>query len=351
MPDAGQTFPDTRPGKSGGYIYVSNSEMRPGDPGVNGTGKGGVGALSFDADGNVWDYRMILQGSTANCGGGKTPWNAWISCEEYNNGIAYQVDPTGQREVSRITMGVHFPGLLESFAYDIRDNNRAQFFITEDSNETGVLRRFRPTNPNWRDPWTILTGDGSTDFLLLHPTLNNSDGYGIQGSFNWTTNRQLANANSAALYPSTEGVDVDNGILYLISKEFKLLYLLDLDKGIYTASSTKQGAFDGQPDQIQRLLSSSQHGRSDDSLLFFTEDGGRLAGVHARLRDGTFCTIVESAVYSDETTGLAFSPDGKRMYLAYQDNGLLFEVTRRDGLAFGATALNVKYHASSRKIL
>jgi len=66
-PDFGATFPDTRPNNIGGWVYVSNSEM-------NITGQGGVGAITFDKDGNVIDYRMVLEGTTMNCGGGRTPW-------------------------------------------------------------------------------------------------------------------------------------------------------------------------------------------------------------------------------------------------------------------------------------
>lgn len=35
-----------------------------------------------------------------------------------------------------------------------------------------------------------------------------------------------------------------------------------------------------------------------------------------------------------ETTGVAFSPDGKRMYFAFQEDGYLIEVRRTDGLSF-----------------
>jgi len=66
-PDFGATFPDTRPDNDGGWVYVSNSEM-------NITGQGGVGAITFDKDGNMIDYRMVLEGTTMNCGGGRTPW-------------------------------------------------------------------------------------------------------------------------------------------------------------------------------------------------------------------------------------------------------------------------------------
>ena len=66
-PDFGATFVDTRGNNEGGWVYVSNSEM-------NTTGAGGVGAITFDKDGNVVDYRMVLENTTMNCAGGRTPW-------------------------------------------------------------------------------------------------------------------------------------------------------------------------------------------------------------------------------------------------------------------------------------
>ena len=55
-PDFGATFPspvdDT-------YVYVSNSEIV--------RSAGGVGAITFDKDGRVIDYRMLLEGTSMNC--------------------------------------------------------------------------------------------------------------------------------------------------------------------------------------------------------------------------------------------------------------------------------------------
>jgi len=72
-PDGAATFVDESASNPGGWVYVSNSETD--------FKKGGVGAVKFDAKGNVIDYRMVLTGTTRNCNGGKTDWNTWISCE------------------------------------------------------------------------------------------------------------------------------------------------------------------------------------------------------------------------------------------------------------------------------
>jgi Bacterial protein of unknown function (DUF839) len=138
-PDAGATFPDERPENPGGWIYVSNSE---GD--LNTTFPGGVGAIAFDADGNVLDYRSVLgggkSGAWANCGGGRTPWGTWISGEEKRQGRIFQVDPTGERLGEPITMGNVNGGRFESFAYDARNQDVPRFFMTKDD-LNGELRR------------------------------------------------------------------------------------------------------------------------------------------------------------------------------------------------------------------
>jgi hypothetical protein len=178
-PDAGATFPDPRPANIGGWVYASNSEM-------SGNGDGGVGALTFDSDGNVIDYKMVLEGTTMNCGGGRTAWNTWVSCEERApNGRVFQVDPFGQKTAEEMTIGAA-GGSWESFAYDISTEDKPHFFITEDP-QKGALHRFTPSNPDWNNKWGILQGAGTVDYLLL-----NVDQSGTSGTFTWTTNLDAA---------------------------------------------------------------------------------------------------------------------------------------------------------------
>jgi hypothetical protein len=186
QPDAGAVFDDDRPENEGGWIYVSNSEdVRQ--------GKGGVGAFTFDKDGNVIDYRLILAGTTHNCGGGRTPFGAWISCEETDGGQNWQVDPTGVRKAAVITLGKD-GGRFESFAYDIRNLDVPYFYVTEDRSN-GPLQRFAPDDPDWNDPWGVLYGDGTTDYLVLNPS---------SGTYSWTTDKELAKKNAKDSYPNSK---------------------------------------------------------------------------------------------------------------------------------------------------
>jgi hypothetical protein len=209
-PDFGATFVDSRSWNEGGWIYVSNSEVKEEQGGLY---QGGVGALTFDRHGNVVDYKMILEGTTANCGGGRTPWGSWISCEEHS---------------LPITLGRN-GGHFESFAYDER---KSHYFVTEDD-AFGPLRRFIPTYSGNTDPWEDLFSEGAIAYLRLIP---DSD-YG--GTFVWLEDFTQASMNANAFYPNAEGVDVAGDELYFVSKTIETLFILKLDEGVYTSQSTR----------------------------------------------------------------------------------------------------------------
>jgi len=326
LPDFGATFEDDRPWNRGGWIYVSNSENRT-------RGNGAVGAITFNRHGNVIDYKRVLTGTRSNCGGGKTPWGAWISCEEFSQGRNWQVDPTGEKEGQIIAVGNDTNGFFESFAYDTRNFTSPHFFVTEDA-PNGALRRWRPLAPDWSTPWKILVSEGVTDYLILHP-----DDRGDAGSYEWTSNLESSRQSAEANYPGSEGIEAHGNQLFFVSKTHKTLISLNLDNGSYTRESTRRGLFNGGPDQIKRIIGERQE------LLYFTEDGGK-NGIHARDELGRYFTVLESEQSTSETTGLAFSPDHKRMYFAYQFDGQVFEAQREDGLPFWGLTLNVRYHNS-----
>ncbi|MDD3765156.1 MAG: DUF839 domain-containing protein [Nevskiales bacterium] len=122
-PDGGAVF-DT---DDGGWIYVSNSEV---------SNTGGVGALRFDANGTIVDAYRILDGTTRNCAGGKTPWGTWLSCEETGDGLVFECDPRGAsaaRELPALGLFNH-----EAAAVDLQTRT---VFLTEDAGD-GRLYRF-----------------------------------------------------------------------------------------------------------------------------------------------------------------------------------------------------------------
>lgn len=330
-PDGAAVFSIDHGVNKGGWMYISNSEVDE---------DGGVGVLTFDKDGNVINYERMLRHTKRNCGGGKTYWNTWVSCEEHEDGQVWEVDPSGGVIQQKTVIG-NIGGKYESFAYDNRDKMNPTFYVTNDDTNGGMVR-FKP-NP-YIVRWTersglydrMLTEMGDLDWLVLQPSLRNRN----IGTFRWTKHREEADRNAQQYYQNSEGIDIRDGYLYMTAKTEKKLFILDLDKGVYRSSSTNNGAFDGEPDQITRIL--SDHPGND--MLYFCEDGSQDAGVHARNTRGDFYTILSSPEFDSESTGLAFSPDNRRMYVSYQDEGKIFEISRIDNKRFGANMLDIKYH-------
>lgn len=182
----------------------------------------------------------------------------------------------------------------------------------------------------------MLHGEGKIDYLVLKP---NAGIFELGGTFEWVDDVEKGRISQGEYFPYAEGIDVAKDELFFISKVFKSMFILNLDNGTYQKYSTNHGLFDGQPDQVLRILDDD-----DDGMLYFTEDGGDYAGVHARNRKGQFFTVLESPSLYHESTGLSFSPNGLFMYFAFQESKILFEVKREDGLSFKANTLDVKYH-------
>ncbi len=108
MPDGAAILPS---GNDNGYVYVGNSEMK--------SSRGGVYGLYFSSNGHVVDYKPLLLGSTRNCGGGRTPWNTWISCEEYGNGQCWQIGMCLDFFIQEDPCLYHF---VHTFSYNFRSD-------------------------------------------------------------------------------------------------------------------------------------------------------------------------------------------------------------------------------------
>jgi len=342
--------------EDGGYVYASNSEVPFGF--ILGAG---VGSFIFDSNGDLQEYRRVLEKKTCmNCGGGKTPWGTWLSGEEYNKGEVWEVDPLGIDEANKTWFGasndenIERGRPFESAICDDRDMLNLACFATIDSGD-GELRRLTPNAQILSDAISsndysrVLTSEGTLDYLLLDVPSN--------GTFSWTQDLSLAQKNAELNYQNLEGIDHYDGTLYLISKKQREVISLNLDNFTYEKSSTINGTFNEQPDQILHVLSDSEENSNSSNMIYFVEDGGCMPGLFVRdMNHEHYFPLLEKVpqkyLPSDEVTGLAFCDNHTRLMISFQRFNLfgkLLEIRKKDGLPFTGTSLNLKAHKYSNE--
>ncbi|KAL7535205.1 hypothetical protein ACHAXR_006337, partial [Thalassiosira sp. AJA248-18] len=274
----------------------------------------------FNKNGDVVDYKTLLNNTSRNCGGGLSPWNTWISCEEVDGGQCWQVDPNplgaNHENPMETLLGGDDGGLYENVV-----RGKSPIFFTTEDHKFGALRRFEANG----NGWDALHRTGRTSFLRI-----------IDGSnYEWTDDESAARNSAATYYRNAEGISYHEGILYFTAKETKTLFILDLQNMTYESELTGgqfagKGSFNAQPDQI--FLGNYKR------WIYFAEDGGNgdtTPGVYVRDMNGTYHTIFEAIDRNgDETVGIALSPDRRKMFAGFQKAGMLMEFIREDGYRF-----------------
>lgn len=135
-----------------GAIY--DPVVVPPIPGVTTTGgplQGGCTVLRV-RNGRLIDHRASIGGTAANCAGGRTLWNSWLTCEETTadlrpfggkkHGYVFDVniDPSKTSAVPLVAMG--------RFSHEAvaTDPVTGDIYETEDARNVSALYRFRPAN-------------------------------------------------------------------------------------------------------------------------------------------------------------------------------------------------------------
>ncbi len=298
-PDGGAVFaaPD------GGWIYVSNSEM----PCLSikrdtMARSGGVGALRFDAKGNLRDAYPVLAGRSArNCAGGPTPWNTWLSCEEFRNGIVFECDPFGAQPAKALPA-------LGRFAHEAAavDPEHGHVYLTEDEAD-GYLYRFVaqrfPDLSRGHLQAARVVEDGDPPWAVQWVDIPDPGGGAL---------RPLRRQVRATQFHGGEGAWYERGTVYFATKRDDRLWALDTGSGSLRLLFDGQAVTDSEIDDVDNLVGTGTgeilvaEDRGDQQIVVVAADG----------RSKPLLQVVGQP--KSELAGQAFSPDGRRLYFSSQ---------------------------------
>ena len=343
-------FPDGAgvvPRANGGWIYISNSEV-PGVGTIGFTfpeladvsstieeftpGLAQVGTLVFDPDGTIVDSYTILSGTTFNCAGCVTPWQTWLSCEEFPNGQVWECDPYQPGE------GLACPTLgffsHEAIAIDAVNRN---LYLTEDMPD-GRFYRWVPDPSDWPEgAERAALQAGRLQVLCV-------GGDGVAGALSGPQPIRWVDARNphepqhqnrlpeSSVFDGGEGVWYFQGIVYFATKGDDRIWAIDV------AAQTIEVIYDRATAQAPNDILSGVDNLfvTAQGDVLVAEDGGDMQVV-VILPDRTLKPLLQvTGQDASEIAGIAFSPDGRRMYFSSDRGG-------RNGLGGFTNGLGMIY--------
>lgn len=305
-PDGGACFAT----QDGGWIYVSNSEMR--------SNEGGVGALRFNANGEKVDAYSILENTSINCAGGPTPWGTWLSCEEFANGQVYECDPLGiEPAVVRPALGTF---RHEAACVDLANNC---IYLTEDV-PAGCFYRFvsekgLPDLTSGRLEVASVIEQEGKNFIVWHEI---KDPLATQQA----TRLQVAEATA---FRGGEGIAIHAGKAYFTTKHDNRVWRYDTSTQqieiLYDFATSSNPILSG----VDNVVITP----AGDVLV--AEDGGDMQIVVITPDNKIFPIVQVMGHERSEVTGPAFDPSYQRLYFSSQRGslgsshaGMTFEISR-----------------------
>jgi len=307
--------------------------------------KGGVSALRFDRDGTLVDAYPVQRNTTTNCSGGATPWGTWINGEEIADGYMFECSPLRDGgtpvRLDRFGRKAH-----EMAAVDV--DGRAIYHTEDISSDDRFYRTVFPAaawpqdgKPDYaQGVLQVLAVDEGLDAARAGPVpirwLNAVDDGRPQNRVYLPESTVLA---------GNEGVWHFHGIVFFSTKSDDTIWALD------TVGQTLESVYNPEDGPVGSPVDPNEPPMAGvdnicmtlDGEMVVVEDGGDMRAM-VLLPDRSTIPLLRlpgnaSGPFATEVTGPAFSPDGRRLYVANQralrngapavfgTGGVIYEIT------------------------
>lgn len=318
-------------------------------------GQGGTTTIVYDTENQkiVREF-LSLAGTIRNCAGGPTPWNSWLTCEEFvsnpddvyaqRHGYVFEVPATSEIGRAR-PIPIKAMGRFNHEAVAVDPDSHA-IYLTEDNSE-GLLYRFIPNTPG-----QLLDG-GKLQALAVrdNPSLDTRN----WGSQTVETGEQLQTEwidvedvdspeddlryrgfeDGAARFARGEGMWYGNDAIYFACTNGGPEELGQIWK--YTPSDSEASPGETKnPGTLELFVESMDSTiiENADNLtvapwgdLIVCEDTGEKQDLNGITPDGKVYKLGRNAKSNSELAGATFSPDGSTLFMNIQHSGLTMAIT------------------------
>jgi secreted PhoX family phosphatase len=310
---------------------------------------------------------VSLSGTLINCGGGKTPWSSWISCEETTlgqairthtagsqtggypkpHGYCFEVFPTANAPVYPVPLIAMGRFKHEAIAVD---QNTGIIYLTEDAETAGFYRFIPKRNQH-------LAEGGALHMLKM----KDKDAFDTRKGLK--TGQRFAAAWVTIDEPDPAAADLDESAVYkqglekgaatfarlegAYSDEHGRIYFVSTNGGDngggqiwrYEATGTEEGTLTLIFESPSRDILDMPDNiclKPNSDLLFICEDSdylglGGTAGNYLRIlspngKMADFAKNIAKGFETSEFAGSTFSEDGKTLFVNLQKAGATFAI-------------------------